>query len=98
MELDAEPLLRVRFEAARIPYPPSSMVLIGLKRERVLQVYATGTDGKYRFIREYPVLAASGRDGPKKCRGDLQRRMHASRTDQAPQDPAGQQQEGGRHQ
>ena len=60
------------FEAAGVPYPPSSMTLIGLKQERVIQVYAAGPDGKSRFIREYPVFAASGTAGPKMCQGDLQ--------------------------
>jgi hypothetical protein len=60
------------FTAAGVPYPPSSLTFIGLKQERVLQVYAAGRDGKYHFIREYTVLAASGQAGPKKCQGDLQ--------------------------
>ena len=60
------------FTAAGIPYPPSSVALIGLKQERVLQVYAAGRDGKYRFIREYPILAASGGPGPKLFEGDRQ--------------------------
>lgn len=60
------------FAAAGVPYPPSSVTFIGLKQERVLQVYAAGIDGKYHFIREYPVLAASGKAGPKMRQGDLQ--------------------------
>ena len=60
------------FAAAGVPYPPRSLAFIGLKQERALQVYAAGLDGKYHFIREYPVLAASGKAGPKLCRGDCQ--------------------------
>ena len=60
------------FTAAGVPYPPSSVTLIGLKQERVLQVYAAGKDGKWHFIREYPVLAASGKAGPKLRQGDQQ--------------------------
>ncbi len=60
------------FSAAGVPYPPSSVTFVGLKQERVLQVYAAGPDGKYLFIREYSILAASGNAGPKKCQGDLQ--------------------------
>lgn len=60
------------FTAAGVPYPPSSVTFIGLKEERVLQVYAAGRDGKYHFIREYPVQAASGKAGPKLRQGDLQ--------------------------
>lgn len=67
-----EPRLQPVFRAAQVPYPPSSLVLIGLKQERVLQVYAAGPDGKFHFVRQYPVLAASGVAGPKKREGDQQ--------------------------
>lgn len=60
------------FAAASIPYPPAKVTLIGLKQERELQVYAAGTDGKYNLIRTYPILAASGKLGPKLREGDLQ--------------------------
>ncbi|HWB61080.1 MAG TPA: L,D-transpeptidase family protein [Chthoniobacteraceae bacterium] len=60
------------FTAAKVPYPPASITFIGLKQEHVLQVYAAGRDGKYRFIRDYPILAASGNAGPKLCQGDCQ--------------------------
>ena len=60
------------FTAAGVAYPPSSVTFIGLKQERALQVYAAGRDGKYHFIREYPVLAASGKAGPKLRQGDGQ--------------------------
>jgi hypothetical protein len=60
------------FAAEGVPYPPSKVTLIGLKEERTLQLYAAGTDGKYRLIRAYPILAASGKSGPKLREGDLQ--------------------------
>ena len=60
------------FERAGVTYPPSSVVLLGLKRERKLCVYAAGPAGKYRLIREYPFHAASGVLGPKMKEGDRQ--------------------------
>lgn len=60
------------FTAAAVPYPPSKVTLIGLKQEKMLQLYAAGTDGQYRFIRSYPILAASGTPGPKLREGDAQ--------------------------
>lgn len=60
------------FAAAGVPYPPSRVTLIGLKTERELQLYAAGTNGAYRFIRRYPILAASGVLGPKLREGDMQ--------------------------
>lgn len=64
--------LKPLFLAAKVPYPPSSVTLIGLKEERELQLYAAGTNGEYSLIRSYPILAASGETGPKLREGDLQ--------------------------
>jgi murein L,D-transpeptidase YafK len=64
--------LAPRFQAASVSYPPRALVFIGLKEEKVLQVYAkSGTNG-FNFIRSYPVLAASGVAGPKLREGDKQ--------------------------
>ena len=52
--------------------PPSKVTLIGLKEERELQLYAAGTNGQYRLIQSYPILAASGKLGPKLREGDQQ--------------------------
>jgi murein L,D-transpeptidase YafK len=52
-------------------YPPTSIVLVGLKRERVLRVYAT-TDSKSALLATYPFTAASGTLGPKLREGDSQ--------------------------
>lgn len=60
------------FERAGVSYPPSSVVLLGLKKERRLDVYAAGTAGRYRFIKTYPFHAASGILGPKMAEGDYQ--------------------------
>ncbi len=70
------PAARVRmqpyFAAAGVAYPPTRVVLVGLKAERRLELYAAGPDGALRFLRSYPVLAASGVLGPKLREGDQQ--------------------------
>jgi len=60
------------FKHAEIAYPPRAVTLIGLKQEKVLEVYAAGTNGAFRFIRSYPIQAASGKPGPKLREGDRQ--------------------------
>ena len=64
--------LAPHFTNASIAYPPSALVFIGLKEEKVLQVYAkSGTNG-FSFIHTYPIQAASGVAGPKLREGDKQ--------------------------
>jgi hypothetical protein len=59
------------FDRARIPYPPRQVSILVFKRERRVAVWAT--DGNaWRFIRDYPILAASGHAGPKLREGDRQ--------------------------
>jgi murein L,D-transpeptidase YafK len=60
------------FDAANIAYPPAKLVLVGLKTERELQVYAPDNQGVMRFVHAYPILAASGGPGPKLREGDGQ--------------------------
>lgn len=61
-----------RFQAAGVSYPPRQLALIGIKAERLLEVYAAGADGIFRFVCSYPVLGASGVLGPKLREGDRQ--------------------------
>ena len=60
------------FEEAHVSYPPASVLLVGLKQERILDIYARGRGGELAFIRRYPVLGASGTAGPKLREGDCQ--------------------------
>jgi L,D-transpeptidase catalytic domain len=60
------------FRAAGVDYPPQTVVLVGLKREMRLELYAGNSPDALKFIRYYGVLAASGRLGPKLREGDLQ--------------------------
>ena len=64
--------LKPYFDKAVVSYPPQRVILLALKRERVLQIYATDPKGAYHFIRTYPILAASGDLGPKLQEGDDQ--------------------------
>ena len=64
--------LKPYFDAARVSYPPAELTLVGFKEEKVLEVYAAGPDHALRFIRKYPILAASGVAGPKLREGDRQ--------------------------
>ena len=60
------------FARAGIAYPPAAVALVAIKEERRLEVYAS-EDGKgFRFVREYPILGASGHLGPKLREGDRQ--------------------------
>jgi len=60
------------FRAAGVDYPPQTIVLVGLKREQRLELYAGNSPEELKFIRYYAVLAASGTVGPKLREGDRQ--------------------------
>ena len=60
------------FRAAEVDYPPQTVVLVGFKRERRLELYAGNNPDDLKFIRYYDVLAASGDLGPKLREGDRQ--------------------------
>jgi hypothetical protein len=61
-----------KFLRAGVAYPPEKIVLVGLKEERKLEIYAAGHDGQFRFIDDRPILAAAGGPGPKLRAGDRQ--------------------------
>ena len=60
------------FARAGVAYPPRSVTLVGLKRERVLEVYAGSAPSSQALVASYPILAASGGPGPKLREGDNQ--------------------------
>jgi len=57
---------------AGVLYPPRRLVLLGLKQEKRLEVYAADATGVLRFVRAYSILAASGLPGPTLRFGDMQ--------------------------
>jgi len=60
------------FESAGIHYPPSHLILVGLKQEKILEVWAKDSNSEFKKIREYPILGSSGKLGPKLEEGDKQ--------------------------
>lgn len=60
------------FKKAGVPYPPAKLTLLAFKREKRLELHAVDHAGQFRFVRAYPILGASGGDGPKLREGDLQ--------------------------
>lgn len=70
------PAVRARlcplFEAANVDYPPSRMTWLALKDERRLEIHAPDRAGVMRLVASYPILAASGKPGPKLREGDRQ--------------------------
>ena len=65
--------LRPEFARAGVSYPPKELTLVVLKTERRMELYARdGKDKPYRYIRFYPIQAASGEMGPKLREGDEQ--------------------------
>jgi hypothetical protein len=60
------------FEQAGVEYPPRAIMLVGLKKERRLELYAGESYSELEFIRDYPVRGASGFLGPKLRQGDRQ--------------------------
>jgi hypothetical protein len=67
-----EPLWKKRFARAELSYPPAALTLVALKKEQLLEIYATDSQNKTRLVHRYPILAASGEAGPKYREGDRQ--------------------------
>lgn len=68
---EARERLRPHFEKAGVSYPPEQLTMLAIKDEARLEVWA-GAKDKPVLITSYPVLAASGEDGPKLREGDRQ--------------------------
>lgn len=64
--------LAPHFRRAGIAYPPREIAILAFKDEARVAIWARGANGRWRFIREYPILAASGHAGPKLRQGDYQ--------------------------
>ncbi len=64
--------VRSRVAKAGLQYPPQRLVIVGLKEERFLEVWASPGRDIWLPIADYPVLAASGELGPKLRDGDRQ--------------------------
>lgn len=60
------------FREAGVAYPPSKVVMLVLKQEKRVELYAANGKQELRYVKAYPVLAASGHAGPKLREGDGQ--------------------------
>ena len=63
---------KTRFEKAVVNYPPQELVLVGLKDEESLLVFASDAESGIKKICEFPILGTSGTTGPKLKEGDFQ--------------------------
>jgi hypothetical protein len=61
-----------RFREIDVTYPPKKLILVGLKQERRLELWVSDDSHEFRFLKTYPILAASGTAGPKLKQGDRQ--------------------------
>lgn len=67
----AQARLEPYFKRAGVAYPPKRIAILVFKNEKRVAIWAR-SDGEWRFIRDYPILAASGHAGPKLREGDYQ--------------------------
>lgn len=60
------------FERIGVDYPPERIALVGLKQEKLLEVWVSGDGDGFRHLKTYRILASSGTLGPKLKEGDMQ--------------------------
>lgn len=60
------------FMKAGVTYPLNGIILVGLKQENLLEVWVSNDGKDYKFLKSYPILAASGTLGAKLAEGDMQ--------------------------
>jgi len=69
--LSARERLRSFFEHADVAETPARVAILVFKAEKRLELWAADADD-WRHVKDYPVLAASGKAGPKLREGDRQ--------------------------
>lgn len=70
---EKDSLLRERFQAKHLPYPPHAILLRAFKKEAALELWATADAGQpYVLVHEYRICTSSGVLGPKRRFGDEQ--------------------------
>lgn len=60
------------FEKQDIHYPPSQLAILGFKTEQRVEVWAKNKKGPWKHVKNYPLLARSGKPGPKLLQDDEQ--------------------------
>jgi len=53
-------------------YPPKKLLMVGLKQERLLEIWVADGNSSLRYLKTYSILGASGTLGPKLQEGDRQ--------------------------
>ena len=71
IEPDVHHRLKEKLQALNLQGYPEKLLLLALKEERLLEVYARVGEG-YRLFKSYPFTAFSGQLGPKLREGDRQ--------------------------
>lgn len=70
---EKDALLRERFQAKGLPYPPHAILLRAFKKEASLELWATpAADQPYVLVHDYRICTSSGVLGPKRRFGDEQ--------------------------
>lgn len=64
--------LKAAFAKAGVTYPPTTVVLVGLKKEKILEVWAGDDPERFCPVKSYRILDISGQPGPKLRQGDNQ--------------------------
>jgi murein L,D-transpeptidase YafK len=71
--MEKDKLLRERFQAKGLPYPPRAILFRAFKKEALLELWATAAaDQPYVLVHEYGICTSSGVLGPKRRFGDEQ--------------------------
>ncbi len=61
------------FSAAGVSYPPQQLAVLAFKDAKVVQLYAKNNQAQpWRWLKNYPIVKASGELGPKLQEGDKQ--------------------------
>jgi hypothetical protein len=67
----AESRLGPLFSSQGMSYPPERIALVGMKKEKALELWALQGQ-QWKKVRTYPIVRASGKLGPKLSKGDYQ--------------------------
>lgn len=67
----AEEKLTDAFVSAGVSFPPQEIALLAIKEDKTLELWARQGE-RWSFVKNYQVLAASGKSGPKLREGDKQ--------------------------
>lgn len=69
---EIEKRLKPAFDNQKINYPPHRLAILGFKYERRVEVWAKNRQGDWKYIKRFPLLATSGKPGPKLLLDDEQ--------------------------